>query len=736
VLKKLLEEDALTLRELASKTGKSTGVLDQAVKKLLSKKILSRESINDTPKYVLTSLDSVLAWLEEDVRSRQQMIVRRHENFQTYVRTLSTGKKRPDMEHFDGVDGMKRAYNKLLERGNDIIQYGPTLYLAEEDPLHEFRIQYFRDRRTRGLFSRVITHNTPMGRRFQSRDAFEYRKTILVEKEDYPFTFEKIIVGDTVACFQLEQNIACFIKYPELAQEERLFFERLWNKKIESQPASAETIEQVEVYEKKSSVPLKTKTVSTLRDFFLSRKSLIAFGVCALLAAGVTWGLYQYNLNLAIQRVQDRALSIAVTGSLQFEAADLQEIRTSADSTKPQYTNVLRLLNEIRNENNGVAYAYLLRPGERNSEISTYIADADSWDTSIEKDLNADGNVDEKDQFIMPGDVSNDEGSEPPSYTAYERPTAFEVYNDPQWGDVVTGWAPIKNASGATIAVFGIDIFLEEVLEVSSNTFIPGLLFFGLFLLFVFIRLAAFDRSMLKEIMDALKTKKTLLSLIAGAVITVIISISLYYYHVQSNIERIKERIASIAATGALQFSPDDLNQIHTLKDIESEAYARVMKALDKIKSQNVDIKYTYIVRPKDNSSIFEFIADADSLGMKPGDKKDINRDGIINDSDEAAFPGLQYDIINIGPLVRGEYFSPTVTDVPYTDKWGSVFTGYAPIKNPAGSIAGILAIDVDVDEAYKIQYSVFIPIAVYFSGVIIYLLFVMPSFRKSNYWI
>jgi DNA-binding MarR family transcriptional regulator len=38
IIRKLVEEDCLTLRELAGKTGKSTGVLDLAMKKLLQKK--------------------------------------------------------------------------------------------------------------------------------------------------------------------------------------------------------------------------------------------------------------------------------------------------------------------------------------------------------------------------------------------------------------------------------------------------------------------------------------------------------------------------------------------------------------------------------------------------------------------------------------------------------------------------------------------------------------------------
>jgi hypothetical protein len=86
-------------------------------------------------------------------------------------------------------------------------------------PLHtlkDFYVQYFRERHRRGMFSRVISHDTTFGRRFQSRDPFEYRKTILVPEAELPMPFEKVIAGDIVACFNHKQQQACFIKYPHL----------------------------------------------------------------------------------------------------------------------------------------------------------------------------------------------------------------------------------------------------------------------------------------------------------------------------------------------------------------------------------------------------------------------------------------------------------------------------------------------------------------------------------------
>lgn len=480
ILKKLLEEDALTLRELAAKTGKSTGVLDQAAKKLLKKKILSRETINDAPKYVLHSLNAILAWMEEDMKLKQEMMLRRHESFESFVRSLALGKRRPEMEYFEGPDGIRRAYTQILDRGNDIVQYGPVLYLAEEDPLRDFRVQWFRERRNRGIFSRVITHDTPLGRRFKSRDVFEYRKTILVDPHAYPFNFEKMIVGDTVACFQLEAERACFIKYPEMAHDERLFFERLWNKKVEyekNQDTSAAD-SHTPPPPAKSVVPLKTKTFSQLREFFLSRKGIITMGLLGFLSAALTYSLYQYNLSLNLERVRERAKSIAATGALQFDANDIELLRSPEDIDRPEYKKVIFQLNEIRRQNEGVTYIYIMRP-TNDPNTMEFVADADSLDPYIKRDLNGDGIIDDADWLSPPGE-SYDISNLPAVHQLFRDGVAtadIEPYED-QWGSWISGHGPIVG-SGTIIAMLGVDIDVNRVEELAQSSFVAIYWFIG-----------------------------------------------------------------------------------------------------------------------------------------------------------------------------------------------------------------------------------------------------------------
>ncbi|MBI2635814.1 hypothetical protein HYW84_00610 [Candidatus Peregrinibacteria bacterium] len=229
VIRRLLEYDAMTLRELAGRTAKSTGVLDQATRKLIQKGIVQREVINDAVKYAMISLDAVLRWMEEDDRRKLELMTRRQRNFESFLRTVELDKKRPEIEHIEGVANFPQAYRKLLGCGNTLLCYEPACLPAEDHPLSCFMAEWPRMRRKRGVFSNVIAHDTQRGLRYQSRDAFEYRKTVLIGEEECRYEFEKIVCGDTLACFNYAENRACLLKFPELASMERATFGALWN---------------------------------------------------------------------------------------------------------------------------------------------------------------------------------------------------------------------------------------------------------------------------------------------------------------------------------------------------------------------------------------------------------------------------------------------------------------------------------------------------------------------------
>jgi methyl-accepting chemotaxis protein len=168
----------------------------------------------------------------------------------------------------------------------------------------------------------------------------------------------------------------------------------------------------------------------------------------------------------------------------------------------------------------------------------------------------------------------------------------------------------------------------------------------------------------------------------------------------------------SIAATGALQFNAKELDQLNRLQDVHNPVYRSVVERLSEIRKMNTAIIYAYLIRPKSDTTVFEFIADAD--GIEPLKASDVNNDGQINSQDDVGWPGRQYDITHIDVLKNGVYQSPNATDAIYTDQWGSALTGYAPIRDQKGEIKALLAIDIDTSQIDIISRKTFSPAIVF----------------------
>ncbi len=498
ILRKLLEEHALTIRELGAKMGKSVGLIDQAVKKLMSKRIVRKELINGQPKYLIDSLDAIVKWVHKDMEDRKLTLERRHESFSQFIATLKIDQKRPDMEHFSGLEGIKQAYDKLIASGDELLTFTPVLYLAEDDPLRAYRVDLFRRRQVRKIFQRVLAVDSPLARRFQSRDPFEYRRTLLVPESELPLAFEKTIVGDTVAYIDLKGENACFLKYADLAKAERATFECLWLRTLEQERDGTGTVCALAV---PMAVPLRTKIFSYLRDFVLSPRSICMIILFALISGVLTFGLSEKNSALNLHRIKDKVVSIAVTGALQFNPDDIQNLRTENDWRKPEWVRVVTLLSQIRQGNDSIIFAYIVRKKPSDPDTMEFVSDSYSLDPyantdddpSNNVDVNHNGIVDGPDLLQWPGQPYDTPPLE--AFQAYDGPAVTPDFYEDQWGHEISGYAPIRDVHGKTIAVLAIDMTAFTFDQLNKQTFTPLYAFLGFFFLFILIRFAAENRS-------------------------------------------------------------------------------------------------------------------------------------------------------------------------------------------------------------------------------------------------
>lgn len=219
--------------------------------------------------------------------------------------------------------------------------------------------------------------------------------------------------------------------------------------------------------------------------------------------------------------------------------------------------------------------------------------------------------------------------------------------------------------------------------------------------------------------------------------IIIFASYRLYHHTVSILTTNLQERILSISITTASNIYPNDISALHTQEDWRKPEWARVVNVLNRSKYSNKDVAYMYIFRKTlDDPTKMEFIADADSIN--PYINIDVNRDGIIepNGPDKLQWPGQMYPEANSIPETFEAYEGYLVTSDLYTDQYGTVITGYAPIKDEEGKTIAVLATDINAGNFFNATSIAFKPFIIFlvFLTFIISILILIVSYVWKNY--
>jgi len=178
-------------------------------------------------------------------------------------------------------------------------------------------------------------------------------------------------------------------------------------------------------------------------------------------------------------------------------------------------------------------------------------------------------------------------------------------------------------------------------------------------------------------------SKKVLISSIL--VILIIGSLTLIAYNNQNDAlqSSLKMGLKSTASVMATQISPSDLDDIKS-GDEGSEHYAAMIRKLNTMRSMNDNILNAYILKVNPDQSV-TFLVDDLTLDDPQGSAKIGEVSTAPKDDVLLALSG------------------PTTSITPYTTKYGSFMTAYAPIDDAihgsTGNTYAVLAIDVSAED-------------------------------------
>lgn len=213
----------------------------------------------------------------------------------------------------------------------------------------------------------------------------------------------------------------------------------------------------------------------------------VVASVAVSLAVGASWLLYNHTINLLTENLRERLLSISITQAANIDAEDLAQLQSEHDWVKSEWIDVVSHLKRAKDANESIVFMYIFRKKAADPSQMEFVADAESinpyanldTDTTNDVDANGDGLIepDGADKLQWPGQDYPEAVDIPEAFAAYDGAlTAAELYED-SYGRVLTGYSPIKDREGNTVAILATDIKADDFFTVTQQTLYPFLYF-------------------------------------------------------------------------------------------------------------------------------------------------------------------------------------------------------------------------------------------------------------------
>ncbi len=171
-------------------------------------------------------------------------------------------------------------------------------------------------------------------------------------------------------------------------------------------------------------------------------------------------------------RTQLRNTAAAAVG--QFDPADVEAVHGRSSLRSPELKKLVTQLRGLRSSVPTIRYAYILRRSRYPTKLE-FVADADTLATNSQLDVNHDGVIQADELPSFPGDLYDGKQSPTMLGEAFDHPAVDSDITYDQWGALISGYAPIKDAQGKTIAILGIDMRANEFIALSQSMFTPVL---------------------------------------------------------------------------------------------------------------------------------------------------------------------------------------------------------------------------------------------------------------------
>jgi methyl-accepting chemotaxis protein len=184
----------------------------------------------------------------------------------------------------------------------------------------------------------------------------------------------------------------------------------------------------------------------------------------------------------------------------------------------------------------------------------------------------------------------------------------------------------------------------------------------------------------MNKFMNSIQTKLTASFIILILVISLLTYLITFRQAKKALKEITQTELIALSSVIANELSGGQAEEMASLNtgDESSVGFSALVDKLKSIRGSNSEIKYLYTM--KKSAKGLAFMVDADY-----GDSQDPG--GKINE---------EYDEVHDQML--NAFVKPSVDADFYTDKWGTLLSGYAPLRDTKGNVVGIVGVDMSSD--------------------------------------
>ena len=193
--------------------------------------------------------------------------------------------------------------------------------------------------------------------------------------------------------------------------------------------------------------------------------------------------------------------------------------------------------------------------------------------------------------------------------------------------------------------------------------------------------------------LDALKGWRRLhirLTLLYGSVTLlalVVLGINVYRQGVRSEIKALQDRLLAMVVSLSASVDASAIQTLQADSTVRTDLHERQYRRFKAVGEDDQDIESIYLLKPTREPTKLRFVVD------------------YVKDGDSAK-PGEAYDASDLPIMLKG-FSKPSVENKPYSDRFGTTLSGYAPVVSTTGKSVGLVGADVDASRLQEIRSQV-----------------------------